>query len=848
MHAINAVAASLLSAGHSETAVFQAFSKQFVKLGLHGSINLVDPTGRDIVVRAIALPNKLNNVMAQLEKMINFSIIGYRYSRERAGLDNTAMEVGQAIFLSDNSRKVREVMPQVGKLATNLMLKYFAGRPAVLAPIFADEGKVQGVLYASGSNLQATDGPAIAAFANHISIALQNAILFQEMKDARASLQRVNASLAASRDAIHALVQQTPVGIQVFDTNGICVDVNEAYLQIFGMKRNQIVRIYNIFTDPFAARVGTKQAAERVLLGETMRLGDVHFDFERAEGEFFHTIGRRILNVTLFPVFGESSKVVQFVGLYVDVTEQKKSEASLRQLTMELSQQKQMVDAMLRTTPDSFYVLDINGRYLYASPRALEHLSMTLPEIIGKNRRAIGLSEALYEQSEYARLQVLQTGQPVVKEYGEWTNGEYRDQEFIYSPLHSAAGEIIGFVITVRDVTQRKREQTALFEAQKTESLGVLAGGIAHDFNNLLVAMLGQTSLALTKLSHDNPAHDHIQKAIRAAQKASELTRQMLAYSGRGKFEIRLLDLNKLIEENSHLLKVAMPKHVALVLHCYSQLPLIEADPGQIQQIVMNLLLNAAESMEDRPGTITITTSVIAILDETIQQWQYMHQSVSPGHYVLLRVEDDGAGIDDDVLQKIFDPFFTTKFTGRGLGLAAVLGIVRGHHGSIRVSSQKGYGTTFEIAFPISDKDNLQVVQPEVTTAVSASTGTILVIDDEEAVRDALSDMLESVGLSVITAVNGKDGIQQYQQRWQQIALILLDLSMPDQSGADTFTELRCINADVPILLISGYSEMEVQSHFAHAEKLDGFIQKPFDLDLLISTVVSKLPALPDES
>ena len=840
LHAINAVAASLQSAVHSETAVFNAFSEQFVKLELYGSINLVDATGQYMVVRAIALPNRLQRIISLLERMLNFSFVGYRYERRHAGFDNTAMETGQAIFIPNNSQQFQNVMPKTGHTATKMMLNYFAGQPAIIAPLFADEGNIQGVLYASGDHLQEIDVPAMSAFANHLSIALQNARLLREAQGTKASLQRVNATLASSRDAIHSLVQQIPVGIQVFDPNGMCVDVNKTHLDIFGISRKALVRQYNIFADPLARQTGTQAAARRVLNGETIQMGDLDFDFSQAETPYAHASGKRTVNVTLFPVFDSDGQVVQFVGLNVDVTQRKKDEESLRAMTFELEQQKQMVDAMLATTPDSFSFMDRNGRFLYASQPILKTINLPLSHIVGKTWQEVGFSEELCQQLDQAYRQMTQTANPVTIEYGYLRGNEFREREYSLNPLIDEQHTLLAYVITSRDVTDRKRELVAFQEAQKMESLGILAGGIAHDFNNLLVAMMGQTSLAIKKLPEDNSARVNIQKALNAAQKAADLTRQMLAYSGRGKFEIRLLNLNQIIEENLHLFQVVIPKKAEFVLNLQANPPKVEADPGQMQQIVMNLLLNAVEALENEQGTITVSTSEVSIDEDDLVLWNRANQLLQPGNFVRLQVKDNGIGMAAETAQKIFDPFFTTKFTGRGLGLAAVLGIVRGHHGGIRVLSQMGEGTTFEIILPVSHK--IESITEQDFAETHAKTGIVLVIDDEEAVRDALHEILDSVGIDVLTAVTGQSGINIIKKQHNEICLVLLDLSMPGLSGPETFEQINLINPNVPVILISGYSETEAFSHFKNDHKLSGFIQKPFNLHKLIRIVYTYLP------
>ncbi len=252
------------------------------------------------------------------------------------------------------------------------------------------------------------------------------------------------------------------------------------------------------------------------------------------------------------------------------------------------------------------------------------------------------------------------------------------------------------------DITERKRTEEALRRAVKDESLSVLAGGVAHDFNNLLVAMLGHSSLALAKLPPESPARTSVQKAVQATERAADLTRQMLAYSGKGHFEIRLLDLNRLIGENLHLFTAGLPKSVRIVPLLAPELPKVTADLGQIQQVVMNLMLNAAEAIGEKGGEVTIRTGVLTLSEDDGHYSRLTGVPLQPGAYAVVEVEDDGRGMDALTLPRIFDPFFTTKFTGRGLGLAAVLGIVRGHRGGIAVSSEPGRGTTFKLVFPVA--------------------------------------------------------------------------------------------------------------------------------------------------
>jgi PAS domain S-box-containing protein len=459
---------------------------------------------------------------------------------------------------------------------------------------------------------------------------------------------------------------------------------------------------------------------------------------------------------------------------------------------------------------------------------------------------AVNVTDLYVDQDDRIRLRTLTMQDGVVRNFE--TQLRRADGSVFWAQvdghaIRDAGGQVLGYEGAVQDVTERKQAEEALRQAQKTESLGVLAGGIAHDFNNLLVAMIGQTSLAAAQLPLGSPARAHIEKAVTAAERAADLTRQMLAYSGRGQFEIRLLDLNKLIQENLHLFEVAVPKHVQLNSELARPLPLISADPGQMQQVIMNLIINAAEAIGERPGDVRVTTGTHEMSADDTPAWQYTGRPLEPGRYVSLTVQDNGNGMDAATLGKIFDPFFTTKFTGRGLGLAAVLGIVRGHKGGLRVESEPGRGTTFKLFFPaggetgrVSGEEPTRAAPAESEPPNQSASSMILVIDDEEPVREAVTDILEMEGLPVITAASGEEGLRLYRERAADIRLVLLDLSMPGLSGEETFHALKQINPEVRVVVSSGYQQVEATARF-EGLGLAGFIQKPYDASTLITEI-----------
>jgi CheY-like chemotaxis protein len=307
----------------------------------------------------------------------------------------------------------------------------------------------------------------------------------------------------------------------------------------------------------------------------------------------------------------------------------------------------------------------------------------------------------------------------------------------------------------------------------------------------------------------------------------------MLAYSGRGQFQVRDVELNTLIRENLDLFSTALPKHVAFRTQLHDPLPPIDGDPGQLQQVIMNLLINAAEAIGERAGTVDVTTAVETIPAGDAHWLQPTGEFLPPGTYIRLSVRDDGCGMDEATCARIFDPFFSTKITGRGLGLSAVLGIVRGHRGGLHVDSAPGQGTTFTVLFPAQDYVAAPAPVAEARPVLPAE-GVVLIIDDEEAVRRAVADILELHGLPTLTADDGTAGLAMYRERQADIRLVLLDLSMPGLGGEETFRALRAVNPDVRVVLSSGYQEGEASRHFA-AGDLIGFLQKPYDAATLLA-------------
>jgi len=425
---------------------------------------------------------------------------------------------------------------------------------------------------------------------------------------------------------------------------------------------------------------------------------------------------------------------------------------------------------------------------------------------------------------------------------GRTAKGKEKYWDVTVSPIIDSVGRPRRILSIARDMTARRLEEAQLRETAKLESLGVLAGGIAHDFNNLLTGILGNASLLEESA---NPVDSAIAgQIVEAAQRAANLTRQMLAYSGKGRFLVQRLNLSTAIVEILNLIRTVLDKKVEVVLALDESLPLIEADPGQMQQLIMNLIINASESMNGKEGKVAVSTCVVDVDPVFLAQtFRSVEPSLTVGPYVKFEVHDTGSGMSEEVLSKIFDPFFTTKFTGRGLGLAAVSGILRGHLGAVRVYSHPGQGTTFKVFLPVArELPPVPALAPPIrATPLLKGWGTILLADDEDTVRNVGKTSLQRFGFDILLAENGEKAVALFKENRETIRLIVLDLTMPVMGGEEALTLLREIDPQVPILLSSGYNQVEIIRRFT-TQSISGFIQKPYTVTQLNEAVAIALP------
>ena len=633
-----------------------------------------------------------------------------------------------------------------------------------------------------------------------------------------------------AEDLLQSVAAAAPNAMVVTDDEGNILYANAQVTTIFGYHFHELTRqTINIFI-PERFHSNHFSLYTRYFENPTPRpMGHGRYLLGR------HRDGQEIpVEIALNPITTQTGR--RILVSMTDITERQRAELTIRQ-------QAEYLRILLEQTPIGIITVNKDGHVTDANARSLQILDVET-QTQAESLNVFTLPALVNTDIVSMFVRVLHTGQQEEKEIWYTSSQNKKNYLLVRAVPHvDGHGQRIGLIILAEDLTQRVQAEEGMRQMQKMESLGVLAGGIAHDFNNLLVAMLGQTSLALAKSRPESLSRPHIQKAVTAAERAAQLTQQLLAYSGRGQFQVAPLNLNSLIEENSHLFAATIPKHIHLRTSLSNSLPLIEADLAQMQQVIMNLIINAAEAIGDKSGTITIVTDVQHLEPNDHKYWHYTVTPMAPGPYVTLELHDDGSGITSQTLSRIFDPFFTTKPTGHGLGLAAVIGIVKGHRGGLTVYSEVGKGTTFKLLLPSSGTTSIPD-KPDRAEESGILPGRVLVIDDEATVRDAVIDILGLAGVDVIAAADGETGLALYQTHMADIFLVVLDLSMPGWSGEQTLRELRQVNPEVRIILSSGYNEIEATQRFV-GKALTGFLQKPYSAETLLSAVKQHLTRSP---
>ncbi len=554
---------------------------------------------------------------------------------------------------------------------------------------------------------------------------------------------------------------------------------------------------------------------------------ETEFRVRHADGHWVYACDRGYI------IRDENGTVVRVVGSTHDVTEERNLLNALRQSEARF---RQAIDSM----PQIVWSASPDGTPDLYNRRWFEYTGLSSAATEGDRWAPVHPDEEALVRERWR--QALMTGEPFEIEFRcRRFDGQYRWFLSRAAAIRDEEGNIVRWFGTSTDIEDRKKAELVVLTKQKLESLGLLAGGIAHDFNNLLVGILGGASFAVDSLAEDHPLQPILEVIVTAAERAAHLTRQMLAYAGKGRFLIKSIDIGELVRSTYSLIKGSIPKHVQVTVDTGNEQPAIEADSSQMQQIVMNLILNAAEAIDDtQAGVVAVRTRAVELDMGAIARAETISGSLTPGPYLVLEVQDNGSGMDHETQTKIFDPFFTTKFTGRGLGLSAVQGILRTHNGALELISRVGEGSTFRVFLPASGKAAIDDPMPR--EPINRGAGTVLVVDDEEIVRRTSTASLERAGFRVVQAESGERAIRTLMDReTPPIDLIVLDMSMPGINGKDTMERIRRLGIQVPVLICSGYSEAEVCREFAGLD-VAGFIQKPFTARELTARVRSMLP------
>ena len=647
--------------------------------------------------------------------------------------------------------------------------------------------------------------------------------------------KRAEEALRESEQRFRSVAENTSEGLMLFDAQGNFMYQNAASLRIHGfgtpeaghVENENLPATWKGWDDAGRPMLFEEWPLSRVLRGERFQNQILRATRVETGQEFWASYNG-------CPIFDANGKLnFGFVSVR-EITEQRKAETALRESENRERARAVELESLMDATPSAIFIardaecLSMSGnRAAYALLRGQpeKNLSKSAPD--GPMNFRTMRDGVEIPPPELPLQKAASSGEPV-RNYAfdmVFDDGNTLNLMCDAVPLLDEEGCSRGGVGVLTDVTELKRAEQRLRESQKLESLGLLAGGVAHDFNNLLVGVVGNASLAQEMLPPDHPAADLLTGVLKSGEQAAHLTRQMLAYSGKGKFVVEPLNLSAVIPEMIGLVRPSISKNITLHLDLDEGLPSIAADRGQMQQVFMNLTINAAEAIGSHEGLIAVRTGVEEV-DDRFKRLHPETAALAPGQYVFLEVRDTGCGMDDATRARIFDPFFSTKFVGRGLGLAAVDGIMSGHKGAIAVTSAPGQGTCFTVLLPpVASAAGKPIAS--VRSAAIHGSGTVLVVDDEPIVLGMAKKALERHGYTVLVANSGAAAIAVAKRHPGEIELVVLDLSMPHMSGEEALPELRKVRPEVKVVVSSGYSESEAMRLF-DGQRVSGFIQKPY--------------------
>jgi two-component system, cell cycle sensor histidine kinase and response regulator CckA len=640
--------------------------------------------------------------------------------------------------------------------------------------------------------------------------------LNEELRQEIARRERAEREVAQSEKKYRQFVETASDIIYRTDPNGLFTIVNQVGLRI------------------------TEYSAEQLIGRNYLEL--IRADHKKAVERFYGTqfLKRRPVTYLEFPIITKRGKTV-WLGQNVQLLTEGDTIAGFQAIARDITERKEAedrfsetlarLDALVNAIPDIVSFKDLEGRNLVVNKAFEAFIGLSRQKIVGKTDAQI-LPKDFADHCRRQDEQVIESGKPINQDCSAASqNGETLFLEVTKFPIFDDAGKVVGLGGLGRDVTERRRLEEQLGQAAKMEAIGTLAGGLAHDFNNLLQIILGYSDVLLLAKEKNDPEVKRIESIRAAARRGADLVKRILTFSRKAETKPRPINLNHQLMQVEDLLHRTIPKMIGIKLRLAENLQTINADPAQVEQIILNLAVNAKHAMPEGGELILETKNVV--LDEVMVSTL---PEVEPGNYVMLSVSDTGHGMEKEILDRIFDPFFTTKKMGEGtgLGLSTVFGIVKSHHGHITCDSEPGAGSTFRIYFPAMEREIEW--NPATTLQMPAfGTETVLLVDDEESIRELGKELLTGAGYTVLTASTGQEALDVYRRDMEAISLIILDLVMPRMGGKQCLQELLKVDPNVKVLVASGYAESDLANEVMVGAK--GFVRKPYNMKELFGAL-----------